>query len=327
VGAKTLTAHRGFLHNYLVGLAIEDMAGIIPVNANSEHPLTQEQIQRLLEGLGTLPPRRPSRDSLEWERYHGLSAVQYVQIVVSQGQTPFSQSAFFRYLSARKSLVNWNIIYRRMNEWYDAMLEPSLRERAWAILEPMDSAYQMKWIVYRRFLTGDATETAIYYLFPLLVPDVGAFEESIRRSECVDNMQHLVLAILLYRLENGTMPDENWATQIKQYLGDNPEQYFSCPSNLHLEGASPKGETTYAFIQYGDTVPENFDTLLLVELKESVPFDKATITADEILAQKRMGGQHSDMINTAYQSGAVQQLSEYTEEKELARLLGRAVAE
>ena len=81
--------------------------------------------------------------------------------------------------------------------------------------------------------------------------------------------------------------------------------------------------TTYVMVQYGDELPTNLDTLLLVELAESVPLDKAVITVDEVLARQRTGSSHTGGMNVAFRSGAVRRLSENTEEVELFRMLGR----
>ena len=68
-----LTRNGGSLVQHLVGIAIEGVAVSIPVGANPEHPLTEAQLRRLLDGLDALPPRAPVHDAYEWERYVGLS--------------------------------------------------------------------------------------------------------------------------------------------------------------------------------------------------------------------------------------------------------------
>jgi len=219
--------------------------------------------------------------------------------------------------------LNWNIIYCRLNEMYDARQEPSPRTKYSAMLEEIEDS--SKWKLFRMWLISDAVvETTVADLFiVLLCPADDVFERAIWRSECSENMQRLALAILLYQLENGNMPDENWAEQIEKYLGENAEQYFSCPSN-----PLPKGETTYALVQYSDTggaAAGLQDTILLVELKESVPLDKAVVTVDEVLERKRTGSLHVGGMNVAYRSGAVRFLSESASDEELFRLLGGKV--
>jgi hypothetical protein len=142
--------------------------------------------------------------------------------------------------------------------------------------------------------------------------EVLSFEEAVRRAECVENMQRLALAIMLYRLENDKVLDENWGTQIKPYLGEHAERYFSCPSN-----PSPEGMTTYALVRYADIVGGTLDTFLVVELTEAVPFDEALVSFDDVpeLMRRdrtvRQGNRtfrtsaHPGGMNVAYRSGAV----------------------
>ena len=214
-------------------------------------------------------------------------------------------------VSRRKVPFDWTIVDRRMNEIYDAMQEPFPREKFRTMLKEVEMP------AIQRASAGLETVVANVCIGHLVSP--AANPEAVWRSECAENMQRLLLAILLYQLENGKMPDaENWTTQIKQYLGENAERYFSCPSN-----PSPEGHTTYALVQYGDTVVGSHELILLVELSEAVPLAKAVISVDEVLARQRTGSAHSGGMNVAYRSGAVRFLSSSTGEKELLRMLGR----
>jgi len=151
-----------------------------------------------------------------------------------------------------------------------------------------------------------------------------------QRLECAENMQRLVLAILLYRLENGQMPDENWATQIEKHLGENPEQYFSCPSN-----PSPKGATTYVLIQYSDEHPMDFNTPLLFEAAVSFPLRTATLSfelsqelapiRDQRGEERQRRGQHlnaphNSASNVAFQSGVVRTITWMTDEEQQEKM-------
>jgi hypothetical protein len=155
-------------------------------------------------------------------------------------------------------------------------------------------------------------------LIGLMCPAIDVFIEYVPRADCMENVQRLTLAMLLYQCEHGKLPDENWVEQIKPYLGEKAEQYFSCPAN-----PSPKGETTYAMVRYGDTVAGSLETMLLIELKEPVPFDKAIVAVEEVLNRKRTGSQHSGGMNVGYRNGAVRFMSETIDEAELLRQLGR----
>ena len=324
------TASGGFIVPYLVGIAIEGMAGGMPIDANPERPLTKEQIKRLLAGLDALPPRTPISLAYETDRLCALSVVQDLAVAHKRGGVKEVSKLLSDFdfhgspLLVMPASFDWNIVYRRVNEIYDAMQEPPPKEKFHALLEAAENRDTGK--VARTFLTRDGLEMFVAdTVIELLIPATSAFEEAVRRSECTENMQRLVLAIKLYQLDNDNkLPVGNWAEQITKYLGEEPEQYFSCPSN-----PSPKGETTYALVQYGDAVPEHYETILLVELKEPVPLDKAVVTVDEMLALPKNydwrlnPAPHPGVMMTARRSGATIALSMSINESELSRLLGR----
>ena len=349
-------AQSGMMVQYLVGVAIEGIARFIPVGANPDHPLTAQQICRLLDGIDALPPRAPFTNALEWERYSILSAVQSLSISLTEGKiSPHKwveeigggNHPAWRFLSSNPRMIDWNTIYRRINKLYDAIQEPSPRTNYASMMEESESIDKNRWKTFARLLTPGSKDRVIANMFiALFDPATNAFEEAIRRSECAENMQRLTLAILLYQAEHGTLPGEDWAVQIEKYLGGNAfgedtERYFSCPTN-----PTPKGETRYAMIQYGDKLPANPQTLLFIELAETVPLDKAVVTADEMLEfvlQREVVkdtieccgtvhtidravsliNAHPGGMNVAHRSGAMQFLSSLIEKAELLRLLGR----
>jgi len=346
-----LFSQRSHVIQYLIGVAIEDTGRSIPVGANPEHPLTEQQIRRILAGLDALPPRPPFSDVYEWERYSVLSAVQWlgkgIEVGVEQPGAGLLDrlSVLFRALRIVRHNWDWDIAYNRVNETFDALHEPPPRENLKAILEVAKAvAEQHDWRFTVRFRLSPEM-TIANMIIGLMVPMLEGLEERVQRFECAANMHRLALAILLYRVENGTMPGENWATQIKKYLGENPEQYFSCPSN-----PSPKGMTTYALVQYGlplgtpmglgmmpppgmpmgpgmmpppPLLTNPLYVLMLVELMEPVPLDEAVISGGEVLARERTGSLHPDGMNVVQRMGIVSFLLAETDETELRSLLGR----
>jgi hypothetical protein len=259
------------------------------------------------------------------ERYWALSAVQAVERFqcrlseLSESTLPVFME-FFWDVVTRTS--NFNTVYRRINEMYD-MLPVSSSDAVESMLDAMMKQSRSK-DTARKFMTSHGRATIVSELFIVLFcPGVQGFEEAVRRMECSDNMQRLMLALLLYQHEHGKLADENWAVQIEKYLGEKPEPYLSCPSN-----PAPKGETTYAMVQYGDDVPNNLDTILLVELATPFPFAEAIIFVDEVLERKRTGTFHSyNSMNTVYRNGAVRNFPYYADDRKLRRSLGREVDE
>ena len=319
------------LLQYFFGITIESTASAIPIGANSEHPLTKEQIQRIRNDLDTLPAREAIEAVYELERFSILGVIQSIMKDPNHDALaynyvfwgPFHGIEMWHAIRFLAPFSDQNVIFRRMNEAYDALQEPEPRERFHSILETAKKA-QWEFSSLFRTLTpssrGNLIADLLIEIFTSTLPIAVQAEQ---RKECSDNMHRLALAILLYRLEHDTLPDENWVTQIKPYLGDNPEQYFSCPANV-----SPEGKTTYALILYDDDSPADVDMFLLIELKTPVPLNEAVITVDEVLAlfpERGTTNPHTGGRNIARQSGAVSFFSSWRNEAELFRLLGREV--
>ena len=316
----------------------------MPVNAHPEHSLTEQQIRRVLEGLDALPPLIPISDALKGTILVDLGNIKEYFIAYTQGDEAFTEQwkaweVFgFQPPPMTPRPLDWNIVYRRMNEFYVALQEPPPRETFQALVEatrklhPVESRHL--WLPFdvenmNQVLSSlDSFEEGISEFFIAgFVQSIPPLEEASRRSQCAKNMQRLSLAMMLYRLEHGTMLDENWVAQIKPYLGDGAngkgaEQYFSCPSN-----PSPEGHTTYALVLYGNDVPLSHETILLIELKEPVALSEAIVSVDEVLAlfpwQHGVRTPHPGGMNTARQSGAVLFMSQSISVEELSRLLGR----
>jgi len=346
----------GSIRSYHVGTAIEGVAGAIPVGANPEHPLTEQQIRRILEGLDALPPKPPITVPIELDRYYSLSAIQsaqisdqqFLELLASPGLFGNSKNANFVLLMLdvwHQQLFNWNVIYQRVNEMHDAAKEPLPRARYNAIMDETREPGILE-LVYSLLVPGAkdilfANQFIGWFGTDSFGMNMDALEEVIHRAECTENIQRLALAVLLYRQEYGEMPVANWTEQIGQYLGENAAKYFSCPSN-----PAPEGKTTYALVRYADTVG---GSLLLIELDSPVPLGKAVITVDEVIAlagtrtvelvereccgrtfsSERITGTtsrftaHPGGTNTVHRSGAVRYISQTIAKEELLLLLGR----
>jgi hypothetical protein len=227
-------AQKNSLFQYNLGNAIEHMAATIPINADPDHPLTKEQIQCMLAGLNTLPPRAPIADAYEWQRFQGLLTLQRT---ISDGSGEMSEllKDHLPQWFINKSRFDWNLVYRRTNELYDAMQEPLPKEKYHEMLEAINTTTETRrdslWRKFVTLLTPRGKEHALAdALFLLYHPSVNRFEERVHQTECAENMQRLVLAMLLYQCEHGKLPDENGMEQIKPYLGENVER--SMPQDI-----------------------------------------------------------------------------------------------
>jgi hypothetical protein len=304
----------GPLVQLLVGIAIEGLALSIPFAENPEHPPTKEQLLRLYEAINHLPPPMPLEKTFEWERVFCLSEI---QSVFHEGGTLFdvNETAVSTTINIMSRQCNQNIVYRRVNDAYD-MLTGKKPRTPFKTFSPAPNDLKL-------LLTSNGRGKIVSeILLSLLFPAIDATERAVQRSECVYNMKRLTLALLLYKAEHDEFPKTDWIEKIKPYLSDHSEffeQYLRCPSC----STQDEGKTNYALILY-DKLPEDRDTLLLVELLEPVPFEEAVVSVEQALSpSSRIGSLHSGGFNTAKQNGAVTFHSKTTAEEEWQRLLGQ----
>ena len=300
----------GTLVECLVGIAFEGMAVSIPIGGNPAVLPSQEQLQRLLDAIHSLPPLQKLEDCFEMERLSMLGILQEYALGKKVDMFGVPESGLWC------AGVDWNFVFREVNDAFNSIIagrnvEEPIAHIGENILFGKGRQPSVKLTVRER--TKLVRDTFVSFVSPLQ-----SAREAENRRQCFENMKLLTLALLLYQHEHGQMPNENWTAQIEKYLSENPEKYFSCPTN-----PSPNGETTYALVQHGEELPTNPDTILLVELKDPVPLDKAVISVDEVLARQRTGSSHPGGMNVALRSGAVRFLSSSTGEKELLRMLGR----
>ncbi len=301
---------RAFVVQYLTGIAIQGSGYDIGFAVNSKHPPTKEQLLRLLDGIDKLPPRMSLSGLVEFERYFSLSVAQEVMHGRSMYGDSINPTFAMNFFNRR---CNWNIVFRRVNELYDAVQESPPRTKYHAILSVKPSPSDQ---ILRKLTPNGRAEILADQLIQQ-TPAFDRFEDEAKRSACLENIQRLTLAILLYRAENGKLPDGNWTEKIDPYLGKEPEKYFRCPTI-----AIPDGETTYALVQYDTKIPDDPDMILLVELAAPVPLDKAVVSVTDLRGRKGIGGVHRGGMNVGFRSGAVRYVSDKTKDDEFLPMLG-----
>jgi hypothetical protein len=323
-----LIAHDRTMIHYLIGLACENIASAIPIADNPRHPLTEKQIRRLLDGLDSLPPRQPRKNSYESDRFAVLDTIQNVATGKLDGvafQLP--NILTFPYGKRLINGTDWDVVYQHVNEVYDACIESPTKKTMDAIEAEQKKRdfSSMKTLIPVLASRTEFSKAVADVLLALFWSPFDPFEEAVCRADCRNNMQRLTLAISLYQLENGKMPEGNWIAKIEKYLGKNPEKYYSCPSN-----PAKKGETSYALVEFGSDAP---DALLLIELTASVPYAKATVTPGDVLDEYGFGivpslektkpESHPGGRNIAHRNTAVRHLNSWSvKEDELRRMLG-----
>ncbi len=272
VSCKRLGRHVGYngmLIEMLVGIAIEGIADSIGIAGALDHPPTKEQLERLVNELDDLPPLGEFKKAMLFERYSTLDIVQsfsYGTNSLSDVQVP----AWMMRMG-----LDWNLIARRMNAYYDEMET--------GIAAPMPKPRRMAFISTRA-----RSESMADIFTALLLPAVGAAEEATRRRQCAERMHRVALAMLLYEADHGTLPpaytidgdgnrlhswrvallpylsqqtlydkirlDEPWDSEHNRKLHGEAVSFYQCPS----AELSP-GKTTYSVVVGADVPFEGAD--------------------------------------------------------------------
>jgi len=214
MSCKRLGRHvgqRGMLIEVLVGITIEGIADEIGVAGSLEHPPSKEQLQRLVNESNELPPEAEFDKAFVFERYVALDIVQ----AMAHG-TALEELGLPAGIPAWIGL-DWNLIARRVNEHYDTLLTGGGCPRP-------------SWTLKAIVSPGARSELTADIVGALLLPATDAGREATRRNACVDRMQRITLAMLLYERDHGMPPPaytvdahgkpmHSWRVLLLPYLG------------------------------------------------------------------------------------------------------------
>jgi hypothetical protein len=250
----------GFRVECQVGIYCQSVAYSIGAGGSLEHQPTEAQWRRLLGELNRLPEREEAADIFEIERMTLLDSIQSI----AWGEISILAS-WAKPLQVRDYGIDWNIVMQRANERYDELVAGA------GITKPDKSSLEGYMSRARRsHLLGDYLSSAILWRDP--------YVESRRRVACTENMLRIVLAMLIFEKQHGTLPPaysaddkgvplHSWRVLLLPYLGydelhanirlnepwDSPhnQQFhaadvpiFECPSAAH--GA---GMTNYSVVE------------------------------------------------------------------------------
>ena len=345
----------GCLVQVLVGIAIEGIADSIGIAGSLEHPPTKQQLQRLLDGLNDLPPESTFDEAYLFERYMTLDFVQ----AMACGKGSLDDWGLPSQMP-REIGLDWNLIARRINGYYDTMpSDDEIPRPAW------------RW----QALVSPAARSELFadMVAALTLPAWEAAEEALRRRACVDRMHRVTLAILLYECDHGTLPpaytvdasgnplhswrvlllpylgqqelfdsirlDEPWDSEHNQQFHKHVLETYQCPSS----GLKP-GQTTYSVVVGPDTAfqagqgkslsdfgPKSAGMILLVERRSpgcwmDPALDVPQEVAEEGVNESAPGNDaiaspHPGGANVGQRSGSTQFLSEIVDSETLKGLL------
>ncbi len=284
---------RGSMIQLLVTMAIEGIGHGIPFETAADHPLTKEQIQRLLDALPVLDGGPDLAVSLEGERVMGLSAM--------QGGFNGTSRDFGVMYSARNR-TDQNIAYAYMNRMYDAVSSADDD----GVLDELKSPLTISAMILGKITPSYRGMMFGRILSALMIPSAKTAEFALNRSKCSRQLRRVSLALRLYRLEHGDWPGEDWQAAIRPYLGEHAETIFVCP------GCVPDGNgTNYFFVRY-DAMPESRAVPLVVDLPEPLEGGATVISPEDLLGRldkiKPWLGDtlpHPGVVNMALHDGSV----------------------
>jgi hypothetical protein len=299
---------------------LEEQANQISINANPNCPLSKKQLQRLLDAINQLPRHISYAEICDFER---LCCLDFTQVILNMN-AKLAKEFFDVHNSIKYEFVfylpcNPNVVFMRVNEFWDIIAGKKSGNIGDYTRSHNDS------IFYKNLLTSGGRGLIMSELIiSTFRPVSEMLDNAFKRGDCLYNMKQLTLALLIYKSEHGEFPKNNWIEKLKPYLGDDIEKYLHCPSCPNCE----KDKTNYALVLY-DKLPEDKDTLLLIELQNPVPFDQAVITSQELLNEfntditiSKLAQSHAGVLNVAKQNGAVTHISNDFDYERNKKLLG-----
>lgn len=246
------TGKQGTLVMALVGLAIEGYGFSTGIASNPDSPPSKEQLERFFKEFNELPPRVSLEECLNSERLFSLAGWQEMLWgkMESMDDDPFP----LRLPIAPRWYLDPNIVFRRTNQTFDAMIAGSLDESSFDRSHHWTDVFRLPFVRTRTNMMADT-------MMGLSMPSFYAGAEAFRRVECSARLQRLTLTLLLYEKDHGKLTADDWRQAVRPYLRENADEIFCCPSSRLAED-----ETTYALIRHeSGIIPASPNAMLLVE--------------------------------------------------------------
>jgi hypothetical protein len=197
--------HQGTSIARLVGISIQGIAGALGIAADQKSQPTEAQLQRLVKELNALPARPDTKPAWLIERYYALDAIQGAAVRKESLEGAFAFFGGVRELwgwdSERPGLaiakyisVDWNTVLGQVNARFDDVdnVDGFPRPTLWSP---------------GNLLIGSRSRRVGDFLMAVSgTPALQVTREANCRADCVSNLQRIVLAMLLYEREHGTLP-------------------------------------------------------------------------------------------------------------------------
>jgi len=240
-----LMGKQGTVIDAMIGNGIAHTVFTIGPNENLEFPMNTEQIRRFLRELDDLPQGYEEAMILENERLITLDFIQSIMFsrerreLLSEhlGSSPLFSGASTSYIGSPISTgnkpaefvkkiagrlgYNWNIVLEEANRYYDHALDPTY---------PFPEYYYANhWSWWQTSFRSK--ELGFYFGKVNRFLPISWLSGVEQRFDCSNNLQRIVLAMLLYEREHGTLPPaftvdttgkplHSWRVLLLPYLGE-----------------------------------------------------------------------------------------------------------
>jgi hypothetical protein len=224
--------NQGLFINYLVGIAIEGVAANSGIAGNLNVQPTEEQIRRLIQLKNELP-KITFKNIIESERYFCLGNLQEMTTCRTR-DSEVSELPFMMFMGH-----DWNIVFSRFNRHFDNFPNGKLEQQPFSILAKENFSYLGYWFMSRK----TRSETFADVLFKLSLDTLDGLQNAENREECLDHLQKIMSAMLLYHAKHGVLPPtytanangeplQSWRVLLLPYLGE--EELYR---QIHLDEA------------------------------------------------------------------------------------------
>jgi hypothetical protein len=262
----------------LIGISIEGAASAIGISGALEHPPTTEQLERLRVSVADSAPDPDWNVMLRIERLVMLDFLQ----ALAHGEDVWHEFPSLRSLDVPPRPFSfarpfdWNVVAKRFNDHVDTALI-AIQQRT----ERTSPDTALQW------LTGERLRDAAVHEQPELLADAlaeymflswSATQNASQRHRCGNQLHQIVLAMLSYERDHGTLPPaysvdadgtplHSWRVHLLPYLGhaalydkirldepwDSPhnQKFHGEPLTIFRCPADPKarpGKTTYSVV-------------------------------------------------------------------------------
>ena len=226
--------------NEFYGLAIENIASSIGIADALNHPPNKSQLKLLLRMIisSHLPERVSSEQAIRYRRFESLDQLQFwanyglLQDSASSEEQELGEKLVSKAFSFS---IDWNRATKRINLNYDDPAKS--KQLSESFKTSLDSSFRITQIL-SFCIPSKRTDFLVNFLVDMDPSDTEWTTNLFHRTECIDNIQVITLAMLIYETQHGHLPpaytvDQNgkplhsWRVLLLPYLGKEGKELYA----------------------------------------------------------------------------------------------------